>query len=350
MKKCILCCIDKCESDFYKARQVSKDGVVRNYLTPRCKTCVNLASKDPNNIDRIAKKRRALNETVYGKYLNFKNTKRDRAFGDLSFEKFEELFDEKCCYCQKDRPKGSLSLKDMKGKYDNDNVIPVCKSCLIRKARMDDKKFIKRTAYMYGQTPEQKEEIESLIGQKFNYLTVTAISNRKKSGNRMYYTCLCDCGVTKDIRVDVLKTGDTKSCGCKKSELMKITRGKCGTKSKEQKDVEFGVLNSTNKQPYEISYLRLHNCSKGRRLEFTIDLLDYSENYYNKPCHYCGTGECTGLDRIDSSLGYLPTNIVSCCKICNSMKNTLSVDHFINHINKICGHRGHLPLQKTNKT
>ena len=55
-------------------------------------------------------------------------------------------------------------------------------------------------------------------------------------------------------------------------------------------------------------------------------------------CHYCGdkiTKGGTGLDRIDSSIGYRIDNIVTCCKVCNAAKGTLTVEQFKQHIAKV---------------
>lgn len=54
-----------------------------------------------------------------------------------------------------------------------------------------------------------------MIGQKFGSLTVTAPAGSSVSGNRYWY-CQCDCGNTTRARGDKLKSGQRKSCGCKK--------------------------------------------------------------------------------------------------------------------------------------
>lgn len=46
-----------------------------------------------------------------------------------------------------------------------------------------------------------------------------------------------------------------------------------------------------------------------------------------------------GIDRIDSSKGYSDDNCVSCCSMCNLMKNNYSVYDFLNHINKISSYQ-----------
>lgn len=54
------------------------------------------------------------------------------------------------------------------------------------------------------------------------------------------------------------------------------------------------------------------------------------------PCHYCmhppTPTHRTGVDRVDSSGAYTPSNCVPCCCICNFMKGTMTYDAFIAQI------------------
>lgn len=52
-------------------------------------------------------------------------------------------------------------------------------------------------------------------------------------------------------------------------------------------------------------------------------------------CHYCGTSEHIGMDRVDSKLGYVKSNVVSCCSKCNVMKMDLELDDWYAHMRKI---------------
>lgn len=71
-----------------------------------------------------------------------------------------------------------------------------------------------------------------------------------------------------------------------------------------------------------------------------------------RPCFYCGSRpksrrlhhnyelyetkeKWTGIDRVDSSVGYLLSNLVSCCSTCNGMKSNLSVGKFLRAIRRI---------------
>ena len=71
-----------------------------------------------------------------------------------------------------------------------------------------------------------------------------------------------------------------------------------------------------------------------RNLPFIISIEEFIP-LYKAPCYYCGCSKAQGLDRIDSSIGYLVTNIVPCCHICNSMKMQLYVKDFLLQCNKI---------------
>ena len=48
--------------------------------------------------------------------------------------------------------------------------------------------------------------------------------------------------------------------------------------------------------------------------------------------------KCNGIDRIDSSKGYVESNVCSCCKYCNTAKNTMSVEEFLEFIKRIYNH------------
>lgn len=59
----------------------------------------------------------------------------------------------------------------------------------------------------------------------------------------------------------------------------------------------------------------------------------------NRPCMYCGYKDSSiGIDRIDNKIGYEIENCAPCCKTCNFMKRSLSVDQFIEHCKRIAKH------------
>lgn len=59
----------------------------------------------------------------------------------------------------------------------------------------------------------------------------------------------------------------------------------------------------------------------------------------SQPCYYCGdVKNYNGIDRVDSSKGYILNNCVPCCEICNKMKLNYTVDSWILHMKKVIEH------------
>lgn len=81
-------------------------------------------------------------------------------------------------------------------------------------------------------------KILNLIGKRFTRLIILEI-HRKGIKKRIYCKCQCDCGRTKNILYDSLRSRDTKSCGCLQKEIMihknkvRSTHRHSGTKTYE---------------------------------------------------------------------------------------------------------------------
>ena len=83
-------------------------------------------------------------------------------------------------------------------------------------------------------------------------------------------------------------------------------------------------------------YTTYKNEAKKRGLQFNIDFNFFMNNFWQKPCYYCGDmTKGGGMDRIDNSRGYFIGNVVPCCKMCNIMKLNHTTKAWINHMNKI---------------
>jgi hypothetical protein len=61
------------------------------------------------------------------------------------------------------------------------------------------------------------------------------------------------------------------------------------------------------------------------------------------PCFWCGRrsncnndGHENGLDRLEQDRGYEPDNVVSCCRWCNNLRYTMTVDDFRSMCDSIC--------------
>lgn len=182
-----------------------------------------------------------------------------------------------------------------------------------------------------------KANIVDLTGKKFGKLKVIKDSNKRKrhSGqSKVLWECLCDCGRTKLISTGALTSGKTTSCGCVQNEI----------RHKEFGQAAFRAIIASYKAK-----------AKQRNLVFDLDDNLFKE-MIEKNCYYCGqapyskfkrkwknkTYYYNGVDRVDNNIGYTMNNVVTCCKICNYMKRTLSKCEFIEHITKIFNNKENL--------
>ena len=147
------------------------------------------------------------------------------------------------------------------------------------------------------------------------------------------------CGGTKEMSSQSIK--QKNSCGCSQNDST-TWKHSTGAKNRPWQLAEGEAAFNNLYTSY-----RGRDGRKGREFNFTKE--EFRVKIVEQ-CYYCGTqggaiskglgktsGDFpyTGLDRIDSSLGYSPENTRPCCKVCNSMKNTLSHEEFLQHINRI---------------
>lgn len=87
------------------------------------------------------------------------------------------------------------------------------------------------------------------------------------------------------------------------------------------------------KQSFKGRYAYLKKECKRRKKDLEINVEQYIEIVKLNECHYCGSElpkQGSGIDRKDSSIGYLIDNVVSCCYACNKIKNdTLTYNEMI---------------------
>lgn len=80
--------------------------------------------------------------------------------------------------------------------------------------------------------------------------------------------------------------------------------------------------------------------AKYRGIDFKLSVEEF-KSIVTQKCHYCNeiySGKYkgrNGIDRVDSSKGYVLGNCVPCCKICNTMKGTQEYNQFLNKIKQI---------------
>lgn len=173
------------------------------------------------------------------------------------------------------------------------------------------------------------------VGDKVNQFTVIEKLNSERDTRgylRSKFLCKCECGKIKSIRTDQLER--TLSCGCIRIQRWKERKGKTTYKILSTKD---GIRN--------ILYSNYQTRAEYKKLHFNLTIEEFQELIFNN-CHYCNrspyqkiynkyTKEYTlyiGIDRINSQMGYIKDNCVSCCKICNYGKRNLTQEEWYNHI------------------
>ena len=140
---------------------------------------------------------------------------------------------------------------------------------------------------------------EDVVGKTFNRLTVVS---QRSNGRRTVCKCICVCGNEKEVALDKLKSGHTKSCGC-------LTHDH--TRRYQSLD--------------DITYHRLWNIyTKMKRRCYTLEDPAYSyyggrgisvcEEWRNKPTSFFNWALQNGynndltIDRIDVNGNYEPKN------------------------------------------
>lgn len=88
-------------------------------------------------------------------------------------------------------------------------------------------------------------------------------------------------------------------------------------------------------------YTKYRIGAEKRNFVFELSLEEF-DNITKQPCLYCGefNGKhkgvpYSGVDRIDSSVGYTTLNCIPCCETCNRMKLDYDMMSWLKHIKKI---------------
>ena len=101
--------------------------------------------------------------------------------------------------------------------------------------------------------------------------------------------------------------------------------------------------NEKKKNSTDLQYMVYCRSAEYKNLKFELSKDEYKSIVQN-PCHYCGLfkeeKDFSGIDRRDQTLGYIVSNCVPCCEMCNFMKKSLSEDVFIKRIEHILLYNG----------
>lgn len=174
-----------------------------------------------------------------------------------------------------------------------------------------------------------------LTGKTFGKLTILRRSGTQGKGRRStsVWHCVCICGKEEEFSTSNITDIKYPACSqCKKDDISIRARDRVKRPNLPMSD-------------YYSSYKRN---SQNRKIEWDISphlfLLLTSQN-----CIYCGQKPSrkvrdkygdrelyvSGLDRVDNRRGYLPDNVVPCCKICNYAKKAYSLPEFLEWVSNV---------------
>lgn len=185
-----------------------------------------------------------------------------------------------------------------------------------------------------------------MTGKIYNSWYVLGPS-KKQEHTGLYWTAQCvECFDVYDVAGSNIRNGLSKrcsNCGCKNGASTRT--GIVKTKMTPKESAEHYLLKNIRRD--------------GRKRGWNWELSkDEFLNLIYKKCSYCGRPPqqssnplanhgllqkraveaiitWNGIDRIDSSKGYVQGNVATCCHTCNKMKSNLSLEEFHNHIKRL---------------
>jgi transposase len=171
-------------------------------------------------------------------------------------------------------------------------------------------------------------------GQRFGSLEVIEpIAPRKtyKGHLEARSRVICDCGREKEVFNHDLRSGNSKSCGCR-------------------------IQARKAEAPYVRIFSAYRSNAKDRKMVWELSLIQMM-HLISLPCAYCKSLtsnvlrgrrsgistrvkilEYMGIDRVDSSIGYVLGNVLPACKSCNLGKSSQSLKLFSEWVGRFgCG-------------
>ena len=197
----------------------------------------------------------------------------------------------------------------------------------------------------------RRTTLPDLIGEKINQLTVIKGPFSKNKEGRLYWSCLCDCGIITDINNSRLSKKVAIACrDCVSTSIIK--------KFNSEKRIPYNKM-MPGEAAFNDLYRRYQKSADKKQITFLLSKEDFRK-ITKENCTYCGSfpknchpskesehklnekGKRTngfytynGVDRVNSSKGYEGSNCVSCCANCNYIKNDWDLEELKLHLSKM---------------
>lgn len=177
--------------------------------------------------------------------------------------------------------------------------------------------------------------------KKYNHLTMMHPVRYGGNGRGMYWLAQCDCGRLKEVRGSDAAAGYIKTCG------------QCDYHSALMKNNAMDTALKVKGKFSKVAGLRaqLRRYIKGamdRQIIWSLTPEEFVE-IVEQDCTYCGspprpykskpnrgkgrtvTAVMNGIDRVNSREGYIVSNVIPCCSVCNRMKMATDTKTFLDH-------------------
>ncbi len=152
--------------------------------------------------------------------------------------------------------------------------------------------------------------------------------------NRQYYLQNKQARLASQRKYRSTAKGKAKDRRYENTERGKVVRKRVTEKWRDKNTEKIRVYNFNRFRTPEGRYSLSKARANSRKYEWSITLPDYRE-LISLACFYC-EGKLSpagiGLDRVDNRLGYIPGNVVPCCKRCNDLKGRGSFNDFIERL------------------
>lgn len=168
-----------------------------------------------------------------------------------------------------------------------------------------------------------------------NLTAIDYVLNPNSGSARWVWKCQCKCGNICFVRTTAL-TRDVPQKSCKKcsdsfSAERKILDDFLSLRNRIYRQYKKGALNRG--YPFEITFEDMENLIYKNCFYCNQEPQSYSsdERYKNGK----GVFKRNGIDRLDNNIGYVISNCVPCCSICNTMKMDTSFENFLVKIKQV---------------
>lgn len=183
-------------------------------------------------------------------------------------------------------------------------------------------------------------KIIDMTGHKIGEWSVVSLATNEervgKNKKGAYWKCICSCGNIGILYATDLRSGYTKSCGCRAPSMIaeahrknhpSISSAKSAYGAYNDGDISFDTfleLSQQNCYYCGAEPAHMSNVFKNSSIKYSIDNGLFLYN---------------GLDRIDSSIKEHNTNnVVPCCKRCNFAKSNFTVKEFAIWLTRLYDH------------